>query len=80
MAWDRDVPGCFGAVDLIFCAHPVDEERAFEWLADLRRRKVSWKAARAQLQEFLGSRTRSAAHIRRQLSRARTMLKPWLRD
>ena len=35
MTWDKGVPGCFGERDLIFAIHPMDEQRAFEWLTDL---------------------------------------------
>lgn len=79
MAWDKQVPGCF-AGNLIFTSHPAEEERAFAWLIDLRKRKIGWKAARAQLGAFLNSQRAEAGHIQRELDRAEALLKPWLLD
>lgn len=78
--WDTQVSGCFRESDLIFAGHPIDERRAFEWLADLRRREIGWKAARAQMEAFLKSRGAASVHITQQLRDARTRMKPWLSD
>lgn len=78
--WDNQVPGCFGNNDLIFAGHPLDEIRAFDWLTDLRKRSIGWKAARAQLAAFLKSEGAGPDHIRQQLASAGKHLKPWLLD
>lgn len=78
--WDKQVPGCFGSNDLIFAGHPLDENRAFEWLVDLRKRGIGWKAARAQLVAFLKSERAGPDHIRQQLASTGKHLKPWLLD
>ena len=80
MTWDRAVPGCFGNTDLIFTSHRNDEDRAFAWLTDLRTRGIGWEEARAQLKAFLESKGASASHIQYELTRARTLMKPWLLD
>ena len=66
MMFDNALPRCFGETDLIFAGHPSDEEQAFQWLADLRKRNVGWEEARAQVVEFLGSRGASQLHIQQQ--------------
>ncbi|ONF47785.1 hypothetical protein [Methylobacterium radiotolerans] len=78
--FDPAVRGCFGETDLIFAGHPNDEERAFQWLADLRKRSVGWKAARAQVVEYLESRGASASHVQQQTEKVRRLFKPWLLD
>jgi len=80
MAWDRLVPGTFGDSDLIFAGHPADEDRAFEWLIDLRKREIGWRDARRQLEEYLTSRKASPQHIADQLKRIEPAMKPWLLD
>ena len=78
--WDQGLPGCFGVSDLIFAGHPNDEERAFEWLADLRRRKVGWMKARSQIEAYLKSKSASDEHIVRQTNKAEGAMKFWLLD
>lgn len=78
MEWDHQVPGTFGGG--YFAPHPADEKRAFEWLADLRRNEVGWKAARQQLKSFMQSKKYQKKHIQRELASARRFLKPWLTD
>jgi hypothetical protein len=80
MAWDRQVPKCFGNSGLIFAGHAADEERAFRWLLDLRARSVGWKAARQQLKDFLKSKNARDEHITKQLQKAKQRMKPWLLD
>jgi hypothetical protein len=76
MIIDKELRQCFGE-DLIFAS---DEDRAFDWLISLRRRNIGWKQARAQIVEYLRSRGASDSHIQKQVSRARPMLRKWLRD
>ena len=78
--WDKQVPGCFGENDLIFAGHPLDEKRAFEWLIDLRKRGIGWKAARSQLMTFLKPKDAAPDHIKQQLVSVGKHLKPWLLD
>ena len=78
MAFDLRLPGCFSESDLIFANHAADEERAFEWLVSLREGGIGWTEARRQISEYLQTRGASKAHIERQITRARSMMKPWL--
>jgi hypothetical protein len=80
MSFDRELPRCFGVADRIFAGHPSDEDAAFEWLKSLRKRHIGWKAARAQIREYLKSKNARRAHIQEQVKRARLRLKPWLLD
>ena len=80
MAWDRELPGCFGDVDKIFAEHPLDEERAFAWLRLLREQHQGWAEAKRQISEYLKSEGAAAAHIAKQIKRAEHRLRPWLRD
>lgn len=80
MKWDQQVPGCFGIQDLIFAVHPSDEEWAFAWLTDLRKRQIGWKAARNQLEAYLRSKGAGPDRIQEEIDRASTKLKPWLLD
>jgi hypothetical protein len=52
MMIDKELRECFGE-ELIFAS---DQDRAFDWLTSLRRRKIGWKQARAQIVEHLRSR------------------------
>jgi hypothetical protein len=76
--WDEELPGCFGG--LFFSKNLQEEDRAFNWLIDLRKRAVGWKEVRAQLEAFLESHHVESTHIRQQIERAQVMLKPWLDD
>lgn len=80
MSFDTKLPGCFGSDDLKFAGHPADEDRAFQWLASLRRGKIGCKAALKQIKEFLKSKGATAGHIKTQTTRATRYLKPWLLD
>ena len=76
MIIDRELRECFGE-ELIFAS---DEDRAFDWLISLRRRRIGWKQARAQIVEYLRSHHATKIHIRKQVDRARPMLTKWLHD
>ena len=85
MPWDQQVPGIYG--NAYFASHALDEERAFEWLTDLRKRRVGWKAASQQLKDYLcreaAGKYANAEHkeyVESELSRAEKYLKPWLLD
>jgi hypothetical protein len=80
MGFDKKLSGCFGSDDLKFAGHPADEDRAFQWLASLRRRKIGCKAALKQIREFLQSKGATAGHTKTQTVKAARYLKPWLLD
>ncbi len=78
--WDAELPGCFGCTDMLFARHPLDEERAFRWLASLRSRQVGWTKAESQIKAFLESKNVSVAQIDAEIAYAYRMLSLWLLD
>ncbi|MCG2626577.1 hypothetical protein L6654_08065 [Bradyrhizobium sp. WYCCWR 13023] len=76
MAYDNELPGCFGNNDLIFAGHPLDADRAFNWLGSLRKRHIGLAAVKEQVREFLTERGASAAHIDEQLSKVERRFGP----
>jgi hypothetical protein len=78
MAYDPELPGCFGDKDLLFANHPSDQERAFAWLTKLRRRRALWSEAQRQIEEYLREREAPVFHILDQTERAKMLLAPWL--
>jgi hypothetical protein len=78
MPYDPGLPGCFGDRDLIFANHPLDEERAFQWLIKLRQRQTVWSDVVAQFEEFLTEKEATRPHILEQIERARQRLMLWL--
>ena len=78
MEWDRQVPGCFGAQDALFANHPLDKQRAFEWLTSLRRRQATIADAEQQVRAYLIHQRCGEAHIQEQLAKVRRHLAPWL--
>lgn len=78
MTYDAKLPGCFGERDLEFAIHPLDAQRAFEWLIDLRKRQVLWIDAKTQIQDYLQQQGAGLAHTATQVDRAKVMLGSWL--
>ncbi len=78
MSCNNLISQCFGVDDLEFSKHPLDEERAFEYLTCLRSQGIPWAQARADMSAFLVSKNAPRAHISTQLEKARRMMKPWL--
>lgn len=74
------IAGCFGVGDQKFAGHPMDKERAFEYLKHLRENSIGWEAAKEELEKYLNSKTSNQGHINEQLNRAEEMLSPWLDD
>ena len=78
MAWDREVPGCFGHADKIFARCSFEEGRAFAWLAELRKRGTTLADAERQVRAYLTRESCGKAHIREQLERLQAWFGPWL--
>jgi hypothetical protein len=79
MSWDKQLPNCFSN-SLLFVSHPLEEDRAFEWLVDLRRRGISWEAVREQVVQYLKSKKAQPQHIESQLKDVERHMRPWLLD
>ncbi len=78
MAWDAEVPGCFGAQDKLFAIHPLDEHRAFLWLTSLREREATHDDADRQVQAYHASEGCGEEHIEEQIDRLLIRFGPWL--
>ena len=78
MAYDKELPGCFGERDLLFANHPLDADRAFDWLTSLRKRDATWTEASNQFRDYLTERRATTDHITKQLRVAARRIKPWL--
>ncbi len=78
MPYDPKVPNCFGDADYQFAILPLDQERAFQWLTELRRSGVPWAEAKQQIQEYLREKKVEEIKIAAQVDRARKMLGLWL--
>jgi hypothetical protein len=78
MAYDEELPGCFGSADLILAGHPDDEQRAFAWLIKLRKCGAVWPEVKAQIEEYLLQMGADRDHIEEQLDRADELFRPWL--
>ena len=70
MAYDPELPGCFGERDLIFASHELDRERAFAWLAKLRKQETVWVDVEAQIKEYLRERGAAVFQITDQIEKA----------
>jgi hypothetical protein len=78
MAYDQQLPGCFGERDLILAGHPLDQGRAFSWLISLRNREALWSEVKAQIEEYLRAKGAGSDHIDAQIARASDLFQPWL--
>ncbi len=78
MAYDPELPSCFGETDRVFGSHELERTRAFAWLVMLRERQATWLEVRRQIEEFLRTKDAAVPHVVDQVDRARLMLGPWL--
>ena len=74
MAWDAEVPGCFGVLDKLFAVHPLDERQAFLWLTSLRKSELTLDDAEKQVRAYLASEGCGEEHI----DQLRIRFGPWL--
>jgi hypothetical protein len=78
MEQEAGLRGCFGANDNVFAVHPLDQERAFNWLISLRRAGATFSDAEQQVRTYLESQKCRPEFILEQLRRLRTKFEPWL--
>ena len=78
MKWDKSLEPCFTAEDGEFAFTPVHIDETLNWVRELRARDRTWHEARDQITAFLTSRTSDRRHIKRQIERARVLVRPWL--
>lgn len=78
MAYDPELPACFGGRDLHLGVHPLDQDRLFQWLVSLREREVAWPDVRRQIEEFLTEVGAGEPIIGGAILRAERLIRPWL--
>ena len=78
MPWREMINGCFGLADRQFAGHPSDEERAFDLLAELRKKHIGWQEFEFDLRQQLGSMPKLNADA--EVKRVSTYFRPWMLD
>lgn len=78
MNWDKSLEPCFTEHDAEFAFTPAQIDEALNWVRHLRSRDRTWHEAREQIAAFLQARKADPQHVRRQVERARALIRPWL--
>ena len=78
MRKERRFEDCFAEPDLEFAFLPVQIDAALEWVNTLRANDSTWNEARKESETFLKSRQADKKHIKRQIERAKALIRPWL--
>lgn len=80
MDWKDKISGCFGHDLAGFAAHPLDEQRAFDLLAELRSASIGWQEVADEFENYLMSKTGNAQFSAEQMKKVEAHFKPWLLD
>jgi hypothetical protein len=78
MVSEKLLAACFTKPDCEFALLPVQIDAALEWVAALRAQDLTWRDARSQIEAFLERQRAERTHVKRQVSRARELVRPWL--
>ncbi|GHU19730.1 hypothetical protein FACS189475_07460 [Betaproteobacteria bacterium] len=78
MSIKKQVVRCFGVADSIFAGHPSEEAEALKLLNTCFKKGIRLAEVEAEVQEFFKAKPASAAHIKKQISRVRKKMSPWL--
>ncbi|MCP3477614.1 hypothetical protein NLM33_46525 [Bradyrhizobium sp. CCGUVB1N3] len=78
MACEDLVAGCFAGDLAPFGVHPLDEERALEYMICCRKNQMSWAQAAEQITNYLQGKGCTPERIVSDLEMARQKLQPWL--
>ncbi len=73
MNWQQQVPGCFGAQDLIWGSHILDQQRARQMLKDAIDAGATMSDIVAEADAFLQSQGAQAQHIQDQMDKVRNL-------
>lgn len=76
-AYDK-IGGAFAGQTAPFGVHPNDNDRAFEYLREARRHKLTWADAKADIRAYLALQGVTEEYIEEQVEFARPQLEPWL--
>jgi hypothetical protein len=79
MTLQTTIAGCFGgAPSSAFAAHPLDADRAFVLLDELRAEQAAWLDVRARFARWLHDQGLAEPVVARQLAAVRIKFQPWL--
>ena len=78
MSWKTQVPGTFGSMDLIFCSHPLDTDRALELLKECYKANISLSDVVKEVEKFLSSKGAGKDHITDQTDQVKDKFGGWL--
>jgi succinate dehydrogenase/fumarate reductase flavoprotein subunit len=73
MNWKQRVPGCFGAQDLKWGSHVLDQQRAKQMLKDAIDAGATMAEIVAEAQAYLQGKGALAQHIRDQIDKIRDL-------
>lgn len=69
MSWKDDISRCFGIVDKRFRTHPIEEKKAKELLARLKKENVTWLEVKAEFEAFLDSTECDFEHYQNEMQK-----------
>jgi len=75
MDWQNQIPACFGCVDQIFAAHPLDEERAFKMLNAAFLSGASESDVFTALCDYMKAKNCPPSHIDDQINKAKEVIR-----
>jgi hypothetical protein len=70
--WKKLIPGCFGAVDVLFGVHPMDAKRALEMFEAAYSAGATWEEVEAAALEYMKGAGAGEARIAKSLELMRT--------
>ena len=69
---------CFSKPDHEFASMPAQIDATLDWVKHLRDRQVGWREAKGQIEAYLERQGVKKGHARRQVERAKALVRPWL--
>jgi len=75
---EHRIQECFSEPDWEFAFLPPQVDAALEWVSVRRVNDLTWADARCEIEAFLSGRQADKKHIRRQIERAKVLIRPWL--
>ncbi len=69
---------CFSKPDNDFASMPPQIDATLEWVKHLRERQVGWKDAKGQIERYLEAQGVKKGDLKRQIERAKALVRPWL--
>ncbi|WP_288800941.1 hypothetical protein [uncultured Fibrobacter sp.] len=72
--WKKQIPSCFGVMDLHFAVHPLDNDRARQLLIDvLNEPDVTYKDFTREVKDYLTKNTSNKNLVREQMKRVKNL-------